>query len=328
MSWFIEHLHRDGSVALRLPIPAGGSLTIGRALDNDLVVDDPHVAAYHARVELDSDDHAALIDLNTTNGIVPPRGKRAASYAIDADKIYRLGSSAIRVRSSAWALAPELALSRRAVWPIALGMVLLMLAHAAWNLWLGDVRERAPSYLSDLSGQTIAVCAWSAMYALLGRLLTGVDRFFSHLAIAAIGYLALTLILNGLETLAFSASWLWPERITQPVVVVIAALVVRAHLRLADPRHWPTSRIAVIVIAIGAITVPLAQKWISHQRLTDVQTLGAIKHPALRVASPITVPEFAGFAEALKLKVDQARRKDNANQVSDYDYDGDAGVSD
>ena len=195
----------------------------------------------------------------------------------------------IRARSSNWPLAPERSLSRRAVWPLALLGLVLVLAHGAWQFWLKDVQEKSPQYLYGLSSLAAVLCLWSAMYALFGRLVTGVDRFFSHLAIASAGYLFGTLILNCLETLAFSMSWLWPVRITQPVVVIVAAMTVRYHLRLADPRHWRT-------------------------RLTDVQTLQSIEYPALRLAQPVSLQEFSATAASLKERVDKARKKDDSDE--------------
>lgn len=317
MSWFIEHLHRDGSVLVRTLVPDDGKTTrifrIGRALDNDLILDDPHCAPYHAKLEIDANGVARLHDLGTSNGIASARNKRAAVHEIKTDDPYRIGQSIIRVRSSVWPLAPERALSRRAAWPYALAGLALALAYGAWELWLKDVQEKAPPYLYGLSALAAGLCLWSAMYALFGRLVAGVDRFFSHLLIACTGYLAGTLILNFLETLAFSMSWLWPARITGPVVVIVAAMTVRHHLRLADPRHWPTLRIGLVVVAALAIVIPHAQQWVSHQRLTDVQTLPAIEHPALRIAAPVPLPEFSASAELLKARVDKARKKDDAD---------------
>lgn len=317
MSWFIEHLHRDGSVLVRIPVPdhgqGTGNFRIGRALDNDLILDDPHCAPHHAKLEIDATGVARLRDLGTSNGIATARNKRAAVHEIKTDDSYRIGQSIIRVRSSAWPLAPERALTQRIAWPYALAGLALALAYGAWKLWLGDVQEKSPPYLYGLSALAAGLCLWSAMYALFGRLVAGVDRFFSHLAIACTGYLAGTLILNLLETLAFSMSWLWPVRITEPVVVIIAAMTVRYHLRLADPRHWPTLRIGLVVVATLAIVIPLAQQWVSHQRLTDVQTLHAIEHPALRIASPVPLPEFSASTALLKERVDKARKKDDAD---------------
>jgi hypothetical protein len=321
MSWFIEHLHRDGSVLVRMLVSDEAQSTrvfrIGRALDNDLILDDPHCAPYHAKLEIDANGVVRLHDLGTSNGIVTSRNKRVAVHEIKTDDPYRLGQSIIRVRSSEWPLAAERVLSRRAAWRYALAGLALVLAYGAWELWLKDVQEKSPPYLYGLSALAAGLCLWSSMYALFGRLVAGVDRFFSHLAIACTGYLAGTLILNLLETLAFSMSWLWPARITEPVVVIIAAMTVRYHLRLADPRHWPTLRIGLVVVATLAIVIPLAQQWVSHQRLTDVQTLHTIEHPALRLAQPVSLPEFSASAASLKERVDKARKKDDADGDGD-----------
>ena len=321
MTWVVELLHRDGSVMARVLAPtrvaslAEGAeiitvVTVGRALDNDLVLDDPHCAAHHARLEIADDNTARLIDLKTRNGIMSARNKRAAVFDIKNDEPFRLGHTLIRVRSSSWPLAAERSLSRLPVLPFALLGFVLVLTHGAWQLWLGDVQEKAPQYLYGVGGLALALCMWSAMYALFGRLFTGAERFFSHLAIASAGYLAGTLLLNALELLAFSASWLWPIRITQPVVVLVAATTVRFHLRLADPRHWRTLRIGVVVVATLAIIIPLAQHWASHQRLTDVQTVNSIEHPALRIASPVSLSAFSAEAASLKVRVDKARKTD------------------
>ncbi len=318
MSWVVEHLHRDGTVLARVPVPASSQdaleaaprIRIGRALDNDLVLDDPHCAAHHARLEVAADGTARLFDLDTSNGIVTARNQRAAVFEIKNDEPFRIGQTLIRVRSSNWPLAAERSLSRYPVWPLALLVLALVLAHGAWQIWLGDVQEKSPPYLYGLGSLAAAICMWSAMYALFGRLFTGAERFFSHLAIASTGYLAGTVILNSLELLAFSASWLWPVRITQPVVVIVAAITVRFHLRLADPRHWRTLRVGLILVAALAIVIPLAQHWVSHKRLTDVQTINTIEHPAVRLAQPVSLQDFTAAAASLKVRVDKARKND------------------
>ena len=326
MSWVVEQLHRDGSVLVRLPLSdapgAISSLRIGRALDNELVLDDPHCAGHHARLEIAADCSARLFDLGTSNGIIAVGNKRAAVHEVKSDEPFRLGQTMIRVRSSDWPIAPERPLSRRAVWPFALLGLTLVLVHGAWQFWLRDVQEKSPPYLYGLSSLAAAMCLWSALYALFGRLITGAERFFSHLAIACTGYLVGTLLLNSLELIAFSMSWLWPVRITQPVVVIVAAMTVRFHLRLADPRHWHTLRIGLVLVAAIAITIPIAQHWVSHQRLTDVQTLSAIEYPALRLARPVPLDDFSATAASLKAHVDKARKNaDNDEDALGFDLD-------
>ena len=321
MSWVVEHLHRDGTVLARSAV-TGTVFRIGRDLGNDLVLDDPHVAAHHAELHVAADGSAQLQDLGTRNGIHPHRGKREPSYAVQADAPYRLGSSHIRIRNRAWTLPPEVALSMRAMWPLAVLALILVLGRGAWDIWLTDLRDKPPSYVYELSAMAVALCVWSAMYALLGRLLSGVDRFFTHLLIASSAFLGATVLHMLLQLLSFSASWLWPMRIAPYATVVIVALTVRAHLRVADPRHWPVLRWGVAIVGALAIVVPVAQVWITHHRLTDVQVLGAIEHPSLRLASPVSIPAFVDTTLELKVKADKARAN-NGDDNSGLD-DGDS----
>ena len=320
MTWFVEHIHRDGSVITRTAV-SGTQIRIGRALDNDLVIDDAHCAGYHACLSIDADGHAVLEDLNTRNGIAPQRGPRAARYTVHNDAPFRLGLTSIRMRHSTWPVSPEMPLSVRAMWPFALVGLAVVVLHTAWKIWLGDVNEKSPPYLYGLFGVAAGLSVWSGMYALLGRLIGGVERFFTHLLVASCGYMIITLSDNVLHYVSFATAWLWPVRIEQYVTILLVALLVRAHLRVADPRHWPTMRWAVGLVAISAMLVPLAQLWISSQRLTDIQTLSSIEHPALRLAKPVGVTEVINSANVLKERVDTARTKDVNGDDSSQDED-------
>jgi hypothetical protein len=320
MTWFIEQIHRDGFVLFRQAV-LDGELRIGRALDNDFVIDDPHCAPYHALLTVEAEGNSALLkDLNTRNGIAPQHGKRALVYTIQNDQPYRIGQTNIRVRSSAWPLSPEQHLSLRAVWPFAMVALILVLIHVAWGIWLRDVNEKSPPYLPEIVGAAVGLSLWSGMYALLGRLISGAERFFTHLLIACAGYIVINLVDDALELLAFSMNWLWPARISTYVVILLVALLVRAHLRVADPRHWPVLRWVVALAAGLAVTVPIGQLWISSQRLTNIQALGKIEHPAFRLAQPVNLDTLSQSALELKTRVDSARGEaENAEFNVGYD---------
>jgi hypothetical protein len=306
MSWFVEHVHRDGSVLARVAVQ-GDALRIGRALDNDLILDDAHCAAHHACLRIQADGRAVMEDLGSVNGIALHPGKPAGSITITGEQPLRLGQSLLRVRSSDWPLAAEKPLSSRLVWPWALLALLAVLGNNAWEVWLSDLSDKSPPYLYALSSVAAIFGIWSAGYALFGRLIGGVDRFFSHLLIACCGYLCSQAIHAGLASLAFSAGWLWPLQIAPYVLIVVVALVVRQHLRLADPRHWPATRWGVLLVAVCAFLVPLGQTWMSQQRLTDIQTMEEIAHPRWRLARPVPVGDFSDRSALLQQRVDAAR---------------------
>lgn len=325
MTWFVELMHRDGSVQTRRRVD-GSELRMGRALDNDLVIDDPYCAAHHALLRIEPDGSAVLRDLGTLNGIAPARGKRdnggkngnrTAVFTVQNDAPFRAGQSLIRIRNSAWPMPPELALSFRLIWPFALLALVLVLLHTAWHLWLTDVSEKSPQYLYGLVGVAAGVSVWSGMYALLGRLISGTERFFTHLLIASCGYLVIAFAERALALVSFSMAWLWPLRIEYSVTILLIASLVRAHLRVADPRHWPTLRWTVALVAALALFVPVAQLWISSHRLTNVQTLSTSEHPALRLAQPIGVEAMIESTAPLKTRVDALRSKDNTDEGED-----------
>lgn len=324
MTWVVEHVHRDGSVVARTAV-VGPELRIGRALDNDLVLDDPHCAPHHAVLRLDAQGRATLHDLDTLNGIRVGAGlgkrKRHAVYEVQDDAKIHLGASIIRVRNRDWALAPEKLLSLRPIWPYALLALMAVLAQAGWEAWLTDVHERSPTYLSMLSGLAVGLTMWSALYALLGRVLGGTDRFFTHLLIVCCAYLGAIYLHKMLELLAFASYWLWPLRIASYAMVVVVALTVRAHLRVADPRHWPVMRWGVALVAAMAIAVPLGQTWITSKRLTHIQVMNVVAHPALRLATPASIPGFMESLAQLQSRADRQRSVDLRDTFEDAEED-------
>lgn len=321
MDWYLEHWHRDGSVHTRIALPhtSESALRIGRALDNDVVLDDPHCAPYHAVLRRNEDGSVTLHDLGSINGLrLPvPFGRSQCHTVInrvhdqpDTTKI-QIGNNHISIRHTDWSMAPEAPLSNRMVWPLALLALLAVLLHETWTVWLNAVHiDSNPPYLAKLSGLAAVLAIWSTGYSLLGRILGGVDRFFSHLLIVCIAYLSEVLLQTVLEQLAFSFYWLWPLRIANYMTILILALVVRAHLRLADPRHWAVTRWGVGLSAFLAISVPIGQMWITSERLTNVQLVDVVQHPMTRLAEPISMVDFMESVKELQRKADLQRQAD------------------
>ena len=57
--------------------------------------------------------------------------------------------------------------------------------------------------------------------------------------------------------------------------------------------------------------------WILESRLTRIQTHVAVKHPALRVAAPITLESLLNRTNDLKQKVDLDRKKNDSGDDGD-----------
>ncbi|GAA6141085.1 FHA domain-containing protein [Hydrogenophaga sp. 5NK40-0174] len=302
MSWFVEILHRDGTVATRSALGAK-PLTVGRSPECDLVVDDPYVAAHHASVTLDEDGKVLIRDLDTVNGIRDVKGKRYRFWRIEDARPIRLGHTQLRVRSTQWALADERPLPNPWGWLWAAIALAACMATFAWDQWVGAVGQDAPEYLVDLSAGALVLGIWAGFFALLGRLLRGASKFNSHLLIVCCATLAMYAIGAVLDTLAFSFGWVWPKQITVQVAIVILAFAVAANLHMADPRHWKVTRWVVTLVAAGAIAIPPLQLWMKDGRLTRIDAVEVISYPELRVAEPVSVETYEGQWSALREKV-------------------------
>jgi hypothetical protein len=82
MIW-VEILSRHRDVAARVRV-MGDEASIGRGYDNDVIVDDPYVAAHHLRVFRDAAGKLIAQDLGSANGTSPtavPAVSRTCSRA-------------------------------------------------------------------------------------------------------------------------------------------------------------------------------------------------------------------------------------------------------
>ncbi len=75
---WIEVLSRHGDVGSRQRFTST-PITIGRAYDNDVVLDDPHVAAHHLRIVRSDAGVLTAEDLGSRNGLYLGRGRESAA---------------------------------------------------------------------------------------------------------------------------------------------------------------------------------------------------------------------------------------------------------
>ena len=132
---WIEVLSRHGDVAARERIE-GAEARIGRAFDNDVVVDDPYVAPHHLRIFRGADGELVAEDLGTLNGLYREHGAvRVPRLALATEPGIRIGRTILRVHDAAHPVAPEKALTpprAHAAWAAGLGIaVIALLAIAA-----------------------------------------------------------------------------------------------------------------------------------------------------------------------------------------------------
>lgn len=311
MIW-VEILSRHHDVIARHRCDAS-EVRIGRGYDNDIVIDDPYVAARHLRVYHDDAGRLIAEDLGSAGGLHADAGARAQPWlVVDGDQVLRIGRTLLRIRESSHPVAPERAAAPSVrMWPRALGLAVAVLALEMLSAWLAETSEpKLSRYLLPLLILAVLTLAWTTAWAILSRIFSGHARFERHLVIALTALLAFSLYEEAVEALAFALSWSVLADYAYVGVWALFATLCFFHLREVGISHRKLK--AVIVFGLGATAIAaqtLAQSemrpWMNRQTY-----LHDLKPPFLRLAAPQGEDAFFADALELKAKLDRARSEE------------------
>jgi pSer/pThr/pTyr-binding forkhead associated (FHA) protein len=331
VSLVIEIIQPDGArTRQRLN---GLPLTLGRALANDIVIEDPYVDATHARLTPEGDDAVIVDDLGSVNGIVAKDGRLSGAVIVRPGDVLRIGRTTLRFRDPNEILPPALldqvlvasteqasaavaapSSRRRFLTETSAGLVLFFgaLAACASNAWLGDFsRSGANEAMSVALGVAIALTVWAGLWSIASRAIVHRFRFTGHLAVAS----AMVLAALGWEVIEQWLQFFFPHSFfdTVPAMIVMLAMIavlVAAHLSFASTmsrrRQWRVGAIvAGVVLAItglGALT--------KDDSFSDVPKFPAVVKPIpARLVPTKSIAQFEDVTRGVKDEVDQLAKK-------------------
>lgn len=311
----LEVLDRDGHVRHYLRVDAW-PVRVGRALDNELVLDDPHVAAHHFRI--DRDEAGVFVEVGeSVNGLRAGgarlvQGERAAvgeqPLALD------VGDSHLRLRLAEHVIAPERPLQApTSFWHAAgppLGAGLLVLAAFLFSTWLdSDPDHFARSVGSMLVSVLTAGGVWLAGWSLVSKIFTRRSHFLWHLRVMLFGVLALDVAGNLLTLLAFSLSLPPLSSFSFVATYALVAAMLYFHMLGVEPRRPGRLRGAALGMFVAATCISM---WFNHQRSGQVGEELYMNHlfpPALQLARPVEATRFVDEMKSLKPTLDARAKK-------------------
>ena len=302
----IELLDRDGQPRQTIRV-TDWPVRIGRAIDSDLVIDDPHVAAHHATLEWHPDG-VRIVPAATINGVRLGRATIApgSTPPLPASGLMTLGATTLRVRLAGEALAPEQRLidlhllQRRH----ALTLFVLIAVAAVWkgfDLWLSTVPGVQGSTLVwSYLGAPVGLITWCVLWAIGSMIFQRRFAFWAHLRVALTWLLVAVLTQAAAGQLAFAFSMPAIEKLGRLVFVGAIATMLWRHLGLLLP-----SRQRALTIAIGSAVVVgggllLIDRSVQQQPLVGDLYLGTISLPGLRVVKPVSADAFVKSAAPLE----------------------------
>jgi hypothetical protein len=310
MIW-IEILSRHRDIASRFRV-AGPEARIGRGYDNDVIVDDPYVAAQHLRVFRDETGQLVAEDMGSANGTFLDGDKlRQARIIVDGKHPIRIGQTFLRVRDTSHGVEGErVAGAERRILPIALAAALgvAILAIDALGIWLAETSEpRASNYLTPLLVIAAIIVAWVGIWALLSRIFSGRSHFLPNLLIALAGLLVFSLYDEFARFSAFALTWSTASTYQYVAVWSILAAVCFLHLREVGLARLLLKGALVTVLLAIAIAVQTLQQSEAFSDSGRQNTARQLMPPALRLVPLRDETAFFGEIADLKARLDGDR---------------------
>lgn len=310
---WVEVLSRQHEVILRQRIANHEVITIGRAYDNDVVLDDAHVAAHHLRVTRGADGLWTVEDLGSINGLyLDGDRKRREQIVLDGSATVHIGNTFLRLRAATQDVPAELPLVRSMPrWPIALVCIALVFALALLDLWRAETAEpKLIRYLTPVLVLAALIAVWTFVWSVLSRILSGHARFGTHLLIVAVGLLLYTFYDEFSELGSFALSWTALARYVYVGAWLAFGAVCFAHLRALGSTHLQIKAIAVLALAGLGITVQSLK--LSEWRATygQASTLQRLEPPSIRIVGMQSQAAFFTSITDLKAALDKARSEE------------------
>jgi len=306
---WVEILARQQDVASRQRF-ADTPITVGRAYDNDVVIDDPHVAAHHLRIERAEDGSLAATDLGSRNGLYLDHERtRRERVAIDGERALRIGNTWLRVRAANHAVPAEEALTKRLpYWPAALICIAGVFALEMLDLWLSETGEpKAIRYLTPVLVLLVMVGVWTTGWSVLTRVFTGHARFGLHFLIIAAGLLAYSVYDQISDMGAFALSWTSLATNAYVVAWLLLGAVCVAHLFAIGRGRRPLKIAVGVLLAAAGIAMQTLKFGEFRSTYGQPVTLRRLEPPALRLVTPQREAAFFTDAAALRAELDKAR---------------------
>jgi hypothetical protein len=324
----VELLDRDGQVRQSVAVHAW-PVTLGRAIDNQIVLADPHVAAHHLRITA-ADAGVGVEVGDTVNGAQLGARHLGAGAAAPiapqgAPALLTIGRTRLRLRLPGHALDPELPLAvgpaslwqRRGVLAAGIAALLATLVLRTWLDADPDVFGRA--FGGTLLTFAASVAVWCGAWALLSRIFTRQAQFGWHLRVFVFGSLVYLAVETLAAVLAFALGWAWIADFSFVGTIAVAGAALAFHLYAVEPSRLRLMRGVGAVAALGGIALTL---YFNHQRTDRLGSDLYMSHlmpPALRLARTAPVDRFVDGLAALQEPLDRKAREPVAGDGDEDD---------
>lgn len=267
--------------------------TIGRAYDNDIILDDPYVSPHHARIERTSAGQVLIADLHSINGLFDlsaPR-QRADLVTVDDESRVRLGRTLLRIRTPRYVVSEtrverlgsitmDALLNSRAVF---LTVLAVFAAVQFADSYLISYEEQNPGrvFFDSVLPYIGFIWLWAGVWAVFSRLNYHQSYFFPHGTVVTVALLGITAVDFVEKALRFGLGADPSNPVVDSIKIAVFTFpLLYAHLRFVSSRSpRRVARYSAIMIAVLS-TLFLGSTWVYQNEFTSEPDYMATLFPA------------------------------------------------
>jgi hypothetical protein len=313
----VDVLDRDGQVRQSFMVHAW-PLRVGRSLDNDVVLADPHVAASHLRVQ-PGDNGLMLTVGDTLNGVTSGsrrwRSGEQVPLAVDGPPVeFTVGRTRLRLRLPGQPLAAEMPIAAAAMDNHHLGRLAgaaaILVAGLLFNTYLdSDPDNLGRAVAGMLLASVTGAAVWCGLWSLLSKMFTHQTRFGWHLRVFLWASIAWMVADVAPRLLAFALSWPAPSSFAFIGTLGVGAVAFYYHLLAVEPARPRLLRGVALTGWLVGVAVML---WFNLQRgdrLGEELYMNHLFPPALRLAPPVSTDVFVEGLKPLQAVLDKKAKE-------------------
>ncbi len=304
--FWIERLDAHHRVLERIPC-GHDPVFVGRAYDNQVIIDDDQCALHHARVTL-AGDRVRIEDLGSRNGLLLRR-KVHRQLDLSGDDIVTIGRTRLRIRTAGYQSGRAEQLRERGLMEGLVGAVATLLA-VAWFTWVEQVdaspgRGFAIMFLDNLFRATSLLVWWVLLlWAPMCLGYSGRARFGRFMLMGGISMLAVVIGREFFERIVYALSWESLAHFRTQALMLLACPLLLWHLRMIESfRRQTAVALTAGVTALG-ILVSLQVNYLTEKQLAGNYHMWFLPEAGVRVAGDVSLPVFIEQARALQTLAD------------------------